>query len=114
MKKIQCYNCGKWGHYAADCWHGRGKQKKVSDDAERHVAQNDSEEKPVVLMVTTSEEEFGRENWFPDTGCSNHMTGHKEWISNIDTTKSSIIKLADDNMIKAERVGNMVIKKDDK
>ena len=27
MKTIQCYNCEKWGHYAADCWHGRGKQK---------------------------------------------------------------------------------------
>jgi len=22
-----------------------------------------------MLMVTTSEEEFGRENWFLDTGC---------------------------------------------
>ena len=20
MKKIQCYNCKKWGHYAGDCW----------------------------------------------------------------------------------------------
>ena len=30
--------------------------KKVSDDAEAHVAQDDSEEEPVVLMVTTSEE----------------------------------------------------------
>jgi len=114
MKKIQCYNCEKWGHYAANCWHGRGKQKKVSDDAEAHVAQDDSEEEPVVLMVTTSEEEFGCENWFLDTGCSNHMTGHKEWLSNIDISRSNKIKLTDDNVIKAEGVGNVVIKKDEK
>jgi len=78
------------------------------------VAQDDSEEEPVVLMVTTSEEDFGRENWFLDTGCSNHMTGHKEWLSNIDTSRSNKIKLADDNMIRAEGVGNVVIKKDGK
>ena len=78
------------------------------------MAQDDSEEEPVVLMVTTSEEEFGRENWFLDTGCSNHMTGHKEWLSNIDTNSSSKIKLANDNVIKAEGVGNVVIKKDGK
>jgi len=28
MKKIQCYNCEKWGHYAADCWRGKEKQKR--------------------------------------------------------------------------------------
>ena len=78
------------------------------------MAQDDSEEEPVVLMVTTSEEDFGRENWFLDTGCSNHMTGHKEWLSNIDTSRSNKIKLADDNMIRAEGVGNVVIKKDGK
>ncbi|XP_027911624.1 uncharacterized protein LOC114170345 [Vigna unguiculata] len=65
-------------------------------------------------MVTTSEEDFGRENWFLDTRCSNHMTGHKEWLSNIDTSRSNKIKLADDNMIRAEGVGNVVIKKDGK
>jgi len=42
------------------------------------------------------------------------MTGHKEWLSNIDTSRSSKIKLADDNVIKAEGVGNVVIKKDGK
>jgi len=25
LRKIQCYNCEKWRHYAVDCWHGKGK-----------------------------------------------------------------------------------------
>jgi len=30
LRKIQCYNCEKWGHYATYCWHGKGKQKRES------------------------------------------------------------------------------------
>ncbi|CAH9143229.1 unnamed protein product, partial [Cuscuta epithymum] len=27
-KKIQCYNCKKWGHFADECWFGEGKDKR--------------------------------------------------------------------------------------
>ena len=113
MRKIQCYNCEKWGHYAVDCWHGKGKQKREYG-LEAHVAQGDSEEEPVMLMVTTQDAEFGSENWFLDTGCSNHMTGHKNWVSNLDTSKKSKVRLADDNTIEAAGIGDIHIMKDGK
>ena len=30
MKKIQCYNCKKWGHYAKDCWADKADDSKGS------------------------------------------------------------------------------------
>ena len=41
--KIQCFNCEKWGHCEAECWHGKGKGKgkQKSDDQYAHVAQDD-------------------------------------------------------------------------
>ncbi|XP_017416500.1 uncharacterized protein LOC108327291 [Vigna angularis] len=89
------------------------KQKKESE-LEAHVAQDESDEEPVMLMVTTQDEEFMLENWFLDTGCSNHMTGHKKWISNLDTSRKSKISFADDNTIEAAEIGDIVIKKDGK
>ena len=32
MKKIQCYNCKKWGHYAKDCWADEADDSKGSSD----------------------------------------------------------------------------------
>ncbi|XP_047166692.1 uncharacterized protein LOC124835742 [Vigna umbellata] len=90
------------------------RKKKKESELEAHVAQDESDEEPVMLMVTTQDEEFMLENWFLDTGCSNHMTGHKKWISNLDTSRKSKISFADDNTIEAAEIGDIVIKKDGK
>nr|XP_004502196.1 uncharacterized protein LOC101504822 [Cicer arietinum] len=49
--------------------------------------------------------------WFLDTGCSNHMTSHKEWLVDIDKSIRSKIRFADDRTLEVEGVGNMVIKR---
>ncbi|PNY18017.1 copia-type polyprotein [Trifolium pratense] len=49
--------------------------------------------------------------WFLDTRCSNHMTGHKDWLVRYDNTRKSKVKLADGRSIQAEGTGNMVIKR---
>lgn len=54
---------------------------------------------------------FVYENWFLDTRCLNHMTKHKTWISNLDTSKTNKIMLADDNTMEVARVGNIVTTK---
>jgi len=46
------------------------------------VAQDESDKEPILLMVKTQDDEFQSENWFLDTGCSNHMTQHKKMAHN--------------------------------
>ncbi|CAJ2657083.1 unnamed protein product [Trifolium pratense] len=106
---IQCYNCQKWGHYASEC---RSKKAKDSDDEANLVEENSVEGKgAVTFMAAMSEDKIASGAWYLDTGCSNHMTGHKNWLIKFDDTKKSKVKLADGRSIQAEGTGNMVIKR---
>ncbi|XP_073219452.1 uncharacterized protein [Cicer arietinum] len=128
-KEIQCYNCKKWGHFANEC-----KSKKVQredDDAQMAVENSDSED--VLLMTITSEDRFGKsvknedrsgkgvknkersssQFWFLDSGCSNHMTGHKDWFVSIDEKVKREIRFADSSKVTAEGVGNVLIQRND-
>jgi len=42
------------------------------------------------------------------------MFGHKNWVSNLDTSKKSKARLANDNIIEAVGIGDIQIKKDGK
>src|ERR1044072_4475360 len=48
-KKIQCYNCQKWGHFAKEC---KGKKVKRNTDDEAHLAKDDSDQPPIMMMAT--------------------------------------------------------------
>lgn len=68
-RKIQCYNCHKWGHFADECRSGKGGKSK-SDDEAYHARDEGLDSEEILLMVTTSSN--------LNTSCSNHMTGHKD------------------------------------
>jgi hypothetical protein len=109
MKSVQCYNCQKFGHYARDC---RGKKvPRYKNNYEAHIAQDesDSEPDPMLLMATTTDEESHSEDWYLDTGCSNHMTSHGEWLINFNNSSKTKIRFADNRTITAEGVGNVLI-----
>ena len=105
-KGIQCYNCHKWGHFADEC-----KSKRVPRNAdEAQLTQDeDSDSDKVLLMATTNSEEDNVNLWYLDTGCSNHMTGHREWFVNIDDKVKSKIKFTDNSSITAEGIGKVMI-----
>lgn len=48
-----------------------------------------------------------------DTGCSNHMTCHKEWLTDFDSRKTSKIRFADHSSVMAKGAGNVAIKRSD-
>ena len=77
-KGIQCYNCQKWGHFGDECRSKRLQDKKKWGTQLAHDENFDLEH--VLLMVTTKSKGDFFDLCYLDTGCSNHMSGRKEWF----------------------------------
>ncbi|WVZ15014.1 hypothetical protein V8G54_012580 [Vigna mungo] len=97
-----------------NCYSNKGKQKK-HQGKEAYQAQEESDSEPITLMVTMSatNSESRDKMWYLDSGCSNHMTYHKEWLVNFDQSKKSKVKVADDSILKVEGIGDVVIRRKD-
>lgn len=105
---MQCFNCEKHGHFSDECWF----KKDQKTDKEANLA-HEEDVNTVLLMDTTSDEKNKNEEWFLDSGCSNHMTSHRGWLTSFDTSKKTSIKLADSRNLVAEGSGNIVIRSND-
>ncbi|CAI5537338.1 unnamed protein product [Closterium sp. Naga37s-1] len=80
--KGRCYNCNEEGHMAAKC---PNKKEDTTPAAAASVAEGDG--KGVALTVACSAAKLlanDKDLWFLDSGCSQHMTGRKEWFTLMD------------------------------
>ena len=51
--------------------------------------------------------------WYLDSGCSNHMTGNKNWFTKLDESIEKVIKFADGRHIKSGGKGDILtVRKD--
>ncbi|PNX67617.1 retrovirus-related Pol polyprotein from transposon TNT 1-94, partial [Trifolium pratense] len=62
------------------------------------------------MMATTCDDNVKSEEWYLNSGCSNHMTPYREWLTSFDASKKSSIKLVDGRKLVVEGIGNIVIK----
>jgi hypothetical protein len=53
------------------------------------------------------------EDWYLDSGCSNHMTGHREWLIKFDSSRKTNVRLADNRNLESEGIGDIAIKMKD-
>ncbi|XP_019439021.1 PREDICTED: uncharacterized protein LOC109344724 [Lupinus angustifolius] len=105
--KVECFNCHKLGHYSYECGNDKSKQSRHKEEA--LTTHEDSDSEPLNLMVTDAATKSHSEFWYLDSRCSNHMTNHKEWLKDFDSTKRSRVKFADDSSLSAEGAGSVVI-----
>lgn len=75
-KKVRCFNCQKLGHFTKECWKGEGaKNKPKSQKNKSHLAQEDTSNSEVVMLMTKTGTDLEEETkWYLDSGCSTHMT----------------------------------------
>ncbi|WVY91413.1 hypothetical protein V8G54_036927 [Vigna mungo] len=112
-KNMECFVCRKKGHLSYECWFNKNAQNKKGHNRKAHVVEEEeSESEPLILMVATNTEDTGTTQniWYVDSGCSNHMTYNRSWLSNLDETKKSKVRVADNNTLKVEGIGSVKIK----
>ncbi|XP_014523446.1 uncharacterized protein LOC106779764 [Vigna radiata var. radiata] len=104
------------GHFSYECWFNKGKSLKKDHNKEAHLAKEESDTELVMLMATTSTASYEplnqeKPSWYLDSGCSNHMTCNKDWMINIDETRKSKVRVADNSTLQVEGIDNVVVKR---
>lgn len=69
---VECYACHKLGHFQWEC------NKGMANFAE---SQTESEEHMLLMAYVEEKEQHKTDTWFLDSGCSNHMCGKREYLS---------------------------------
>ncbi|XP_019451907.1 PREDICTED: uncharacterized protein LOC109354005 [Lupinus angustifolius] len=109
-KRIRCFNCDKLGHFSSECQAPNKNHQYGRQESEANLVKEDDEDSgeiDVQLMMTTSNLNAGSDTWYLDSGCSNHMTGNRDWLVNFDATRKSKVKFDDHRIITAEGTGDV-------
>ncbi|KHN24596.1 hypothetical protein glysoja_046778, partial [Glycine soja] len=92
------------------------KSKKVpreeSDEA-KFVHDNEGYDSEGAMLMAIIKEEDDDDQWYLDTGCSNHMSGKKTWFCELDESVTRKIRFADDSVVNAEGIGKIKIQSKD-
>ncbi|WVY95960.1 hypothetical protein V8G54_028111 [Vigna mungo] len=113
-KNMECFVCRKKGHLSYECWFNKNNQNKKGQNNEGHVVEEEeSESEPINLMVATNTEDTGiaQNIWYVESGCSNHMTYNRNWLMNLDESKKSKVRVADNNTLNVEGTGTVKVKR---
>nr|GEX61724.1 copia-type polyprotein [Tanacetum cinerariifolium] len=98
---VECFNCHKLGHFQFECpeWGKRA-----------NFAEMDEDEELLLMAYIESRGASIEEVWFFDSGCSNHMSGNKEWFTDLDENFKHTVKLGNDSRINVTGRGNVRMK----
>lgn len=96
---INCFRCGKQGHYQFEC---SSLEKGVN------YAEFDKEEDLLLMAHTEVSQAEGKGIWFLDSGCSNHMTGDKTWFVELDENYKHSVKLGNSSRMTIEGKGSVI------
>lgn len=109
-KGVQCYKCEKWGHLDKNFWYNKEKGETNGKEEGVNLAHQDSDDyEDMVVMAAIADDHVDSKIWFLDSGFSNHMNGQKLWLEYFDSLKKRNVKLADNSLLQAEGIVDIVI-----
>ena len=130
-KDMECYHCGKKGHYKRDCRlfkQEKGKDKEKEDKPKEKESINAVEEvsEPDVSSdeygeicftsnlesaeLVTTDDNMVMHDWILDSGASFHVTPHREWFTNYDASRTGRVRLGNYYACEIEGVGDVQLK----
>ncbi|KAI5436391.1 hypothetical protein KIW84_022754 [Lathyrus oleraceus] len=88
---VECLKCHQLGHFQYECL-----------DWEKHanyVEHVEEGEEVLLMSYVDADQTKIEEAWFLDSRCSNHMTGNKEWLSELEGGFKQTMKLGNDTIM---------------
>lgn len=109
--KIQCYNCKRFGHFAAEC-----RKKRHNNNHEMSAYITTYSDKPVTKIILNSEVETLMEAqisdvWLADSGASRHVTYRRDWFNTFSPCYEETVFLGDGAQCRVQGKGTILIKK---
>ncbi|KAA0038926.1 integrase [Cucumis melo var. makuwa] len=107
FSQIQCFNCGKYGHFQANCWalkNGVGNTTMNMHKEQKKIDEG------ILFLACSVQDNVVEPTWYLDSGCSNHMTGNRSIFVTLDESFQSEVKTGDNTRLQVKGQGDILVK----